>query len=310
MEEPRSAFTKGSRMRFNVLPLLVLSVVPWLIFVGVFGLTASEAVYYQSLWVYIAIAAVTVFWLACILVAVRARSSEPDPTWYAYFAMAVGIALFAGVICGSNLYEGYTLPVIELESLRTIKNLDVSKTSGKNVLDAGAFYFASGTEQSLWQSWHFKRAPGGDLFCVAPLAAAGGQAPETQSYDFWAVGKDCCSEAAADFRCGRPSNEDKPAALRITKEQDLVYYRLAVQQAESIHHYKSESPIFVEWYEDPEQQIDDWRTECYEHVIFGSILAFVYFLFLLTLFSVRYAWLGRRYPRATDGAPGYGALPL
>lgn len=312
MEEPRSAFTKGSRMRMNIVPILLNAVVPWLIFVGFFALVASEATYYRAGLVYAAVLVGLLLWGATLFMAVRARKVEPDPTWYGYFAMVVGIAVCAGVVCGYNLYEGYTLPVIELESLRTVKGLDVGSTPGKNVMDAGTFYFAPGTYQSGWQSWHFKRAPGGDFFCVAPLVASGVNAPETQSYDFWAVGKDCCAEGAADFRCGSPVDEDKPAALRITKEADLVYYRLAVQQAEAVHHLKSESPIFIEWHKDPEEKMDDWRTECSDHVIFGAVLAFVYFLFLLMLFSVRYAFLGRRYQTPYDGMHGYGygALPI
>eukprot|EP00439_Symbiodinium_sp_Y106_P075243 s846_g14.t2 len=70
---------------------------------------------------------------------------------------------------------------------------------------------------------------------VAPIVGPGVSTPLRQTYDFWAIGKDCCSVGASDFRCGSWGSTQAHTGLREVNEADLEYYRLAVQQAASLY---------------------------------------------------------------------------
>merc|ERR1719502_2180472 len=69
-----------------------------------------------------------------------------------------------------------------------------------------------------------------DLYCVAPIVKGNAQ---LTSYDFWAVGVNCCSGAQSDFRCGEYTNPHSKSGLRLMKDDQRPFYRLAVQQSTS-----------------------------------------------------------------------------
>ncbi len=57
--------------------------------------------------------------------------------------------------------------------------------------------------------------------------------PESGSVDFFAVGVDCCSATAADFKCGAFNDPTARAGLRILNPDLTASFRLAVQGGES-----------------------------------------------------------------------------
>ena len=113
-----------------------------------------------------------------------------------------------------------------------------------------------------------------DTYCVAPvsvlqgpqfncrcaerrLSAPGGVVLPLETYDFWAIGMDCCSVNAADFHCGmglgwascllplshgrsaraaralagEVGNSKAHSGLRLLDDRQRSFYRLAVEQA-------------------------------------------------------------------------------
>merc|ERR1719321_752023 len=134
-------------------------------------------------------------------------------------------------------------PFYEWEQLQSYPHVDVSQVSGRHLQDAGRVYFAAGTKIGVPQAWHFKHA--GVLYCVAPLTGSAAQ----DNFDFWVVGQDCCSEAAADFRCGEWDSPTARAGLRVLDPPELPvrhFYRLAVNGAAAVFGLQARDPLFFE----------------------------------------------------------------
>mmetsp|Transcript_86188 Transcript_86188/g.171120 ORF Transcript_86188/g.171120 Transcript_86188/m.171120 type:complete len:106 (-) Transcript_86188:29-346(-) len=62
---------------------------------------------------------------------------------------------------------------------------------------------------------------------------------------------DCCSDHAANFHCGDYSNMHARSGLRMFRDEELPWYKLALQQAEAAHGIRSQHPVFLTWLEDP-----------------------------------------------------------
>jgi len=273
----------------NIVPMFLNIFVPWSIFTFLCGLCASWLMYAQPGFVWVIIAVVFVGWLWSFYKALHARKNDPEPTWYSYVSLSVGLAMFAGVICGLITFETLTKPYFALRDLKTIKNLDVSKELGQNVMDAGIVHFAKGTALDGLKSWHFKN---GELYCVAPIVMNDAK-PQSQSYDFWAVGKECCSASTSDFRCGAWAIADAAGALRVTDDKDVPFYRLAVKQAETLYGIVATHPIFLKWSVDPMMEVNTYNTLAYKNYLFMVACAFVFSLFFVSMASCKYAWIGR-----------------
>lgn len=175
----------------------------------------------------------------------------PDPTWLTFFALAIGIALFAGTYKGLSVYRQFTEPYLSLQSMKVTgmgenDGFDVNK-GGEAIMDAGIVRFSPTTSVDLERTSHFMYKT---LYCVAPLVD-GGTAPQSQSYDIWVVGKNCCATGASDYRCGLWQDNGALFGTRVTADEDLAYYRLAVQQAESVFGMMARHPIFFTQSTDP-----------------------------------------------------------
>jgi len=231
----------------------------------------------------------SILWVAMVGLAIWARKNEPDPMWYSYAALLVFISIIAGTIVGYLLYYDYFSPYYQINDLKVVANIDVGKEVGQDHMDAGLFYFAAGNGIDPKKSWHFKNH---DVYCVAPLVPKSG-VPVTGTYDFWAVGKNCCSTSASDFRCGAFDNVRARNAIRVLDDQARPFYRLAVQQAESVYGILAAHPIFVEWRQDPLDTINTWQDTGYGKFLLWVFGWFVFCTFCVLVATARFAWIGR-----------------
>lgn len=290
LNRPRTVFAPGHRIRMNIIPLFLNLFGPWFFFVFV-SMIATFHLRHESPWVaFIVLGLCWLIWLVTFFIAARAKRRNPEPTWFTYFSLMMFWAVAVGTFFGSYNYSRNLNPYYNLNDLKVISHLDPGKERGQNVMDAGIFYFSEGTHVDGLKSWHFKHDT---LYCVAPIVSARGS-PETQSYDFWAVGKDCCSMSSSDFRCGDTSNPTSRSAIRIFDDADIQNYRLAVEQTETLYNVMATHPIFFEWYIDPLEHVSSWNDKGYKWFLRSIAAFFVLCLVSLTAAVSQFAYIGRR----------------
>lgn len=291
---PRSLFAPGHRIKMNAVPIFLNLFVPWSVYVLVGGILGFSMQYKRPTLVTILLLVVVCAWLVLVGIALWARRCDPDPTWFSYVAIVTGVAIFAGVAFGSYIYEAKSRPFYEIQDLKVISQFDPGVERGQNVLDAGVFYFVDGGHIDGDRSWHFKHK---SLYCVAPIVS---RSIAMATYDFWAVGKNCCSVGASDFRCGAWADTAAQSAVRLMDDKDLSYYRLAVKQAEAIHGIQSTNPIFMYWSDDPVVEVSGWSHEAFRAYCFSCGFAFVVSAFCLAIALFKYSWIGRGPPRKPE----------
>eukprot|EP00928_Gymnodinium_smaydae_P055803 TRINITY_DN39278_c0_g1_i1.p1 TRINITY_DN39278_c0_g1~~TRINITY_DN39278_c0_g1_i1.p1 ORF type:complete len:339 (-),score=65.60 TRINITY_DN39278_c0_g1_i1:71-1015(-) len=285
----KRALQPHRRRRINIGGVLLSLFVPWLIFCAVsavltFSLRASR----PGLAVLIlgGAAAVILGASALAYTSLRARSDAAfaadgaalrEPHWYVFVAATSLLALGLAVGVGEYSWNaGGMGGLYNMGNLNDYNHVDPARMRGQQLMDAGVVQFVEGTFLDLKLSMGFRNT---DVYCVAPITSV---TTPLQSYDFWAVGKNCCSGMAADFQCGQYQNSQARAGLRLMDDADRPFFRLAVQQAQATHGIRSEHPLFFWWVQDPASEyagmyMQGWRT------YFGSMVG--HFIMQLVLVS-------------------------
>lgn len=247
----------NQRTRFNVSAICLCLLAPWLFFTAVFADLSFSFHYLHSglSWYLVGCGAVIVF-ICCCLAFQSARqryvgSLNREPAWYIFLAFTMGLAFCLGIIGGLLNYYLIMEPYYEITYMTTYPSIDPAKVPGQQVMDAGKIMFTPGTSLDLTKSAGYKS---GNTYCAVPITSG---SDELASYDFWAVGLDCCSSSTSDFYCGDYNNTDARAGLRMTNSDLKTYYEKAVAQAEKSFDLQARNPIFVYWVEDPIDDMND-----------------------------------------------------
>jgi hypothetical protein len=293
----------------NVVPMFLNCFIPWGVFIWCASCTSFDLMYKRPHWAWFF---AIVCYLGCLLlwrVAYWARKEDPAPSWWTYVALMCTAMSIAGTWFGLENFSQYMKPYYSIHDLKVIGQLDVSIELGQNVMDAGVFYFAEGNQVDTSKSWHFKHR---DLYCVSPVAMFSGgspTSPKTNTYDFFAVGKNCCSESSADFRCGSFQNPKARSAIRILDDADMAMYRLAVQQSETLYKIISTHPVFFRWSQDPLEEVNELQGKGHLHYLYSVAITFVICVGASLLATMKFAWIGRSDNVYEDDYQGPGAGP-
>jgi len=286
---PRSIFAPNRRILINALPILLNVLLPWFFFTGCCALITFDPFYYKPVGTRLFLAFFGFVVFCFVIFALRSRNSEAEPTWYPMSAFMFAVAFVSSLECGSHNYDTYMRKYFEVTDLKVIGHVDPSQEVGQNSLDLGIAYFADGTQLEAGKAWHFKHDV---TYCVAPITK-GGAEPTSKTYDFWAVGKNCCALGAADFRCGDWHKAGVRAGIRALEVGDQANFQLAVKQAESLYDIKASHPIFLYWSTDPISEVDHWWKEGFMYFLFQSSCFFVFAIATVIMATCRFSCLGR-----------------
>lgn len=293
-----SPFLHGTRRAMNSHAIGIMLFVPWLLFLTIYLICATAMRYsiYRDLGeriYYVGIAIVVITWLFAINSWRRKCAHDPfrQHSWLLLAAISLTIAFLCGTVFGDMNFYYHTQPAHDVENLNTYGNktaVDPSVTKGEAIMDAGRIYFTEAAHLDENKAMTFKNR---DLYCVAPIVV--GNKP-LRSYDYWAVGVNCCSSrSGAKFACGEFANPHAKAGLRLMRDDQRAFFRLAVQQAEVSYGIKAEHPLFFEWMQDPSSVITNWREEAYRWHLMCVLGYFIFNGFCVTVAVVFFSKLGR-----------------
>ncbi|CAE7370982.1 CELF4 [Symbiodinium natans] len=170
------------------------------------------------------------------------------------------LACLAGALTGHHLWQNYWQQYSDVSLLKAYHGIDPSVVPGSQIQDAGAVDFvAAGVDSE--HGGCFMNA--GTTYCVAPIVTNGtihhsvGGAPRYGSFDYFAVGVDCCSCPNINFRCGAWRHPWAEGGIRSTDLEARPFFRLAVDGWASTYRKTSSHPLFFEWVESP---VAHWKS--------------------------------------------------
>ncbi|CAK9045086.1 Catechol O-methyltransferase [Durusdinium trenchii] len=291
------AFSKGvwlplPKRKMNFVPLVVCSLVPWALFVLVYSLCSFQIHYSQPILCNISVFVLLAMLLIVCVKAVTSRiriftgiAPEREPSWWIFFAFSLLLAWFMGYRQGNQNFA-LASKYYDLGNLNNYTMVYPNRMLGQQLLDAGIVQFAPGSQLDIQKSMGFKN---GQLYCVAPIVF-GTSTPV--SYDFWAVGTDCCSGNKADFSCRNYNNPQASGGIRLMDSGDRAYYRLAVQQAEATYNIKATHPLFFTWEVEPSKKVLSWLLEGHQTFAAWMVSYLVFQLFLVAVAAVVFSKIG------------------
>jgi len=291
-EVSKGFFEPRPRKRINIVSVAVALFLPWALFAGVFALMSFSLHYTQSTLttVLAVLCFVPVLWtgfFAAQQVKKRAAGAGRESTWYVFLFISLLVAWSCGYIFGSTNYSTYTEPYYNVNNLMTYTSIDPSAWRGQQLMDAGRVVFTSDSVLNTKMFSGFKNAK---TYCVAPITIeVNGTYKSQDTYDFWAVGTECCTKS---FQCGDYNNPDAHGGLRLTSDADRGFYRLAVQQAEAAFRIKAAHPLFFTWTQDPVGSTSDYLSDSIQYFLIGVSVFFVVQVFVVACATIVFSRLG------------------
>lgn len=284
----QSIFMPGKRRRMNLLAICTNLFMPWFLFCGIYALMSFNVHYTAAA----AAKASVIFGFALTAtvgyLGYQAKKSDNDPVWYHFATLALLVATVTAGIFGDMNYWYNMHTFYDLENLNTYPSVSPAREKGQQLMDAGRVYFADGSVLDPKKAIAFKND---DLYCVAPITNGGNK--NLDSYDFWAVGINCCSGVSSDFRCGEFNNPHARAGLRLMRDEQRPFFRLAVQQAEAAYNIKSTHPLFFYWLQDPIAEMNSYRDDGFKYFLLGMFAHFGFNAFCVACAVVGFSKIGR-----------------
>uniref|UniRef100_A0A7S1QNM6 Uncharacterized protein n=1 Tax=Alexandrium catenella TaxID=2925 RepID=A0A7S1QNM6_ALECA len=259
-----------ARKRSSVVAIVTCLFIPLIIFVSV-SAVLTFSVHFQnaalSKLVTLALLVVVALFGYLAFAAFRRKTEGvSEPAWFAFLFMTSLVAWLAAYFAGSSNFNTNMQPFFEVQELNVYVSVNPSTYTGNQLMDAGRITFTPGSHLDLTRSMGFKNL---DVYCVAPVVGGGRNATNVSTFDFWAVGLNCCSGHAPDFHCGEYNNVRAVSGLRLMREDQRAFFRLAVEQAEAAYGLQALHPIFMYWMQDPIAEVNAYQDDGYKYFLMG-----------------------------------------
>lgn len=272
--EAREFYARKQRRALNIPAAYVCLIVPWLVFIVIYCLTSFHAYYTNPDLCVLFVVLVGLAILSFGIHAVWKRlgrsmgSEETEPNWYIFLFLTCVAAWACGLVLGLLNFRTNMHPYYSYRDFEAYADVSPARTRSQQFMDAASVAFSNDTTLDLAKSMGFRNI---DTYCVAPITMQGAQ---LDSYDFWAVGLDCCTSSRNDFRCGNAYRQPGQQGLRLLKDDDRPFYRLAIEQARAAYQIKVTHPLMFYWVQDAEAEIFYFRDMGYRYFMIGMIAHF------------------------------------
>lgn len=184
-------------------------------------------------------------------------------------AFLTTLAVAVGFACGELNYLYNFYPYFMLNSLENRANINPSTVAAEAIRDTGKIYFADNVgvlkhRGMAYQDW--------DTYCVAPIVENGNE--RLVSYEFWAIGMNCCETGNMDFsKCGAVADDHARSGIRLMYPEQLPFFKLAVEQSEAQFGIQAAAnPVFVYWVKDPVKEVKGLKILGLEAFIYGCMM--------------------------------------
>jgi len=288
----KSPFMQGQRRALNLAAIIISLFAPWGIFAFTFSLMSFSLRFTHPPLCYLLVALALLLVCAFGLLAVdtvkknRAGDINREPSWYIFLFVTSLIAWIMAVLIGDLNFWTYMQPFYDVNNLQSYPSVDPARVRGQQVMDAGKIIFAEGSKLDRTKSMGFKNV---DYYCVAPISKGNAS---LATYDFWAVGLNCCAGSEPDFHCGEYNNPRANAGLRLMRDDQRGFFRLAVQQAEATYNIKAIHPLFFYWMQDPISEMLAYQAEGYKFCAMGIFTHFAWQIFAVIVAVVAFSKIG------------------
>lgn len=289
-------FMRGQRQRLNVVAMFQCLLLPWLFFCLNYAVV-SFSVHYTKPWLCFTVSGLT-FLVVLVLIGISAASMWKkmqhdmyrEPSWFIFLSITMFIAWIMGVVLGDLNFWTNMQPYYDYTNLNRYTAVSPASMRGQQLMDSGRVSFTEDAVLDLRRSMGFRSL---DTYCVAPITLdRNGTLLPLESYDFWAVGLDCCTGNANNFHCGEYAKREAHAGLRLLRNDHRAFYRLAVQQAEAAYQIKARHPLFFYWAEDATAEMESFRNEGNKYYLIGVLVHFVWQTLCVSLAAASFAKLG------------------
>jgi len=289
------------RMRMNIFAVGVSLFLPWLLFTVLFADVSFQLHSKMAplCWGIVGLGGLLVFYIGnkALQNVMQMHYGLPGykPTWFMFLFLTSLVAVVTGAAMGNANFWANTQPYNSLQNLNDYSSVDPTRMRGQQMMDAGRVKFLAGATLDLTKAYAFQNL---DTYCVAPISVTnpklGGPTP-LASYDFWAVGINCCggnSSKTVNFKCGAYKSNSAHEGLRLMADEQRAFFRLAVQQAESAHMVKAVHPLFFYWTNDALGDMNSYQAKAYQTFAIGMCSFFAIQLALVFVMSYVLSKLG------------------
>lgn len=297
-QEGSKFFLRGQRQRMDIVSACQCLILPWIAFCLVYAVM-SFRLHYTMPWLCYCLVGVGLLfaliwgWLALNSVLKKIMHSQAtEPNWLVFFFCTTLIAWVLGTLLGNINFWTNMQPYYDYAGLGDYDGVDPAKVTGPEMMDAGRIHFLNSSTLDLTRAMGFKD---GNTYCVAPITVTFEGLQQTvplANYDFWAVGLECCSPNVADFHCGPYNSPDAHGGLRLLRDDQRSFFRLAVQQAEATYGISSSHPLFFFWTETPQGEMDSFQDEGYKYYLIGMLVHFGWQLLAVGLAMASFSRVG------------------